>query len=430
MMRSRSRQVWAFVGLGLLLLAGAALVRAALTALPAALIEVALLILAIASTWYAVVHRGALRVAYGFGTAVLIVAAVLVHDDRDARIAGLAAIGLLALAALAARVALRPRLHLPAAEPPRHAVLFFNPLSGGGKALEFDLADEARSRGIQPIELTGDADLVSLVRAAVADGADGLMAAGGDGTQAAVAAIAAEHDIPFACVPAGTRNHFALDLGVDRDDVVGSLDAFVHGGEKVVDLADVNGRVFVNNVSLGLYAEAVARPGYRRRKVATLLAAAPDVLADEPGSATDLTWTGPDGAEQTSAAVILISNNAYRLGLRLGTGTRPRLDDGTLGIAVVGALTVESGDRRLITEWTQPQFVVHADADVPVGIDGESVHMASPIVVRSRPRALRVRISAHHPGASPSSTLPPSPWGLVPALWRVARGRRPATWPT
>ena len=92
--------------------------------------------------------------------------------------------------------------------------------------------------------------------------------AGGDGSQAVVAAIAAELDLPYACVPAGTRNHFALDLGVDRDDVVGALDAFVDGGERVVDLAEVNGRVFVNNVSLGLYAEAVQRERLPRREAA------------------------------------------------------------------------------------------------------------------------------------------------------------------
>ena len=116
------------------------------------------------------------------------------------------------------------------------------------------------------------------MRGAVADGADGLAMAGGDGSQAIVAAIAAELDLPYGCIPAGTRNHFALDLGVDRDDVVGALDSFVDGGERRVDLAEVNGRVFVNNVSLGLYAEAVQRKGYRDAKLKTIL----DTLARRP----------------------------------------------------------------------------------------------------------------------------------------------------
>ena len=83
-------------------------------------------------------------------------------------------------------------------------------------------------------------------------------------------------DLPFACIPAGTRNHFALDLGVDRNDVVGALDAFVNGGERRVDLAEVNGRVFVNNVSLGLYADAVQREGYRDAKLHTVLDTVPE----------------------------------------------------------------------------------------------------------------------------------------------------------
>ena len=102
-------------------------------------------------------------------------------------------------------------------------VLFLNPKSGGGKAERFSVAAEARARGMQPIELGRGDDLERLVREAVAGGADGLAMAGGDGSQAVVAAIAAELDLPYACVPAGTRDHFALDLGVDRDDVVGAL---------------------------------------------------------------------------------------------------------------------------------------------------------------------------------------------------------------
>ena len=181
------------------------------------------------------------------------------------------------MALAAARATLAVHVDLPSASAPRRPVLFFNPRSGGGKAERFSLAAEARARGIEPIELKPGDDLETLVREAVARGADALAMAGGDGSQAIVAAIAAELGLPYACVPAGTRNHFALDLGVDRDDVVGALDAFVDGGERTVDLAEVNGRVFVNNVSLGLYAEAVQRTGYRDAKLRTLLDTVPDV---------------------------------------------------------------------------------------------------------------------------------------------------------
>ena len=237
------------------------------------------------------------------------------------------------LAALAAaRLAFRVHVHWPPVERPSHPVLFYNPLSGGGKAERFHLADEARARGIEPIELRRGDDLEELVRAAVKQGADGLAMAGGDGSQAIVAMIAAELDLPYACIPAGTRNHFALDLGVDRNDVVGALEAFVNGGERRVDLAEVNGHVFVNNVSLGLYAEAVQRPGYREAKLHTLLETVPGALGPDAEPPT-LRWDGPGGAE--SAVAILVSNNPYRLGRALGSGTRPRLDRATLGITVL-----------------------------------------------------------------------------------------------
>ena len=141
---------------------------------------------------------------------------------------------------------------------------------------------------------------------------------------------------PYACIPAGTRNHFALDLGVDREDVVGALEAFVDGGERRVDLAEVNGRVFVNNVSLGLYAEAVQREGYREAKLRTILDTLPEVLGPE-GEGLDLRWTGPGGHEHSSGAAILVSNNRYRLGRAVGSGTRPRIDDGLLGVTVASA---------------------------------------------------------------------------------------------
>ena len=160
--------------------------------------------------------------------------------------------------------------------------------------------------------------------------------AGGDGSQAIVAAIAAELGLPYACVPAGTRNHFALDLGVDRDDVVGALDAFVDGGERTVDLAEVNGRVFVNNVSLGLYAEAVQHEGYRDAKLRTLLDTVPDVLGPDGGE-LDLRWTRPGrpGAPRGRGGARL-QQRATASAAPSAPGTRPRIDDGLLGITVVG----------------------------------------------------------------------------------------------
>ena len=314
----------------------------------------------------------------------------------------------------------------PSASAPRRPVLFFNPRSGGGKAERFTLADEARARGIEPIELKPGEDLETLVRGAVERGADALAMAGGDGSQAIVAAIAAERGLPYACVPAGTRNHFALDLGVDRDDVVGALDAFVDGGERTVDLAEVNGRVFVNNVSLGLYAEAVQREGYRDAKLRTLLDTVPDVLGPGGGE-LDLRWTGPGGHAHHAGAMVLVSNNRYRLGRAVGSGTRPRIDDGLLGITVVGEPSGRGEGGRSLQrpwrEWSAPGFEVDADRPVPAGIDGEALMLDPPLRFRIRPGVLRVRIARKHPGASPSAMAPEGVWAGVVELARIALGR-------
>jgi hypothetical protein len=219
---------------------------------------------------FGLVRRGVVRVVALVVAGMLVLGAVeqLVDSRIEERVV-LAGLVWLAIGAASAAFL----VHVPLRKPvrPRRPVLFLNPRSGGGKAERFKLADEARKRGIEPVELRPGDDLAALVRTAADGGADGRAMAGGDGSQAVVAAIAAERGLPYACIPAGTRNHFALDLGVDRNDVVGALDAFVDGGERVVDLAEVNGRVFVNNVSLGLYATAVQRDGYRAAKLRTLL---------------------------------------------------------------------------------------------------------------------------------------------------------------
>ena len=238
--------------------------------------------------------------------------------------------------------------------------------------------------------------------------------AGGDGSQAIVAAIAAEHGLPYACIPAGTRNHFALDLGVNWDDVVGALEALVDGVERVVDLAEVNGRVFVNNVSLGLYGHAVQHGSYREAKVRTLLDTVPEVVG--PGSKPELRWRDPDGAAHERSMAIVVSNNSYRLEPGMGAGSRPRLDAGVLGLTVLGA----PGDTPVLRTWTRNAFDVDARGPVPAGVDGEALLFDPPLRFRSRPAALRCLIAPHHPGASPSAFAPVGPWAAVRALVGIA----------
>jgi hypothetical protein len=298
---------------------------------PRGLIVLACIAIAIAAAWYGLTRTGGARLL-GSGIALLAVARIvaLLIADGDHLVQAVVIVVALGLMFLATRSAFKIHAPLQPAPDPRHPVLFYNPKSGGGKAEKFHLADEARARGIEPIELKLGTDLEQLVRSAVADGADALAMAGGDGSQAVVAMVAAEKDLPYACIPAGTRNHFALDLGVDRDDVVGALDAFLGGREKRVDLAEVNSGVFVNNVSIGLYAEAVQREGYREAKLRTILDTLPEALGPE-GRGLDLRWTGPEGREHSPGAAILVSNNRYRLGRAVGSGTRPRIDDGCWG---------------------------------------------------------------------------------------------------
>ena len=207
---------------------------------------------------------------------------------------------------------------------PRRAILLMNPKSGGGKVERFDLVGEARRRRIEPVLLEPGDDLRALAHEA-ARSAEVIGMAGGDGSQALVAQVAMEHDLPYVCIPAGTRNHLALDLGLDRDDVVGALDAFIDGGERRIDLAFVNDRIFVNNVSLGIYAEIVQSDAYRDAKLATVETMLPELLGPD-ATPFDLRFRGPDGREQETAQLVLVSNNRYVLDRLGGIGSRPRLD--------------------------------------------------------------------------------------------------------
>jgi diacylglycerol kinase family enzyme len=281
-------------------------------------------------------------------------------------------------------------------------VLLINPRSGNGRAARAALEEHAREQGIEAVVVTPEQRLETLVRDAVAGGADALGMAGGDGSLALVASAALARGIPFICLPAGTRNHFALDLGIDRRDVVGALGAFTDGVERRIDVATVNGRLFLNNVSLGLYGDAVQQPGYRDAKARTLLATAGAVLGSKV-AAPSLRVVGDREDEHGRPAVVLVSNNAYALEPPPVAATRPRLDGAELGIIVLDA---PGGARRPPARaWTAPTLEVHAAAGAQAGLDGEAVKLDPVLRFEIRPSALRVRISSRHPGVSPSGRL-------------------------
>ena len=239
------------------------------------------------------------------------------------------------------------------------------------------------------------------------------------------------------CIPAGTRNRFALDLGIDRDDVVAALDAFGAAVERRIDLAEVNGRIFVNNVSLGVYAKVVQSPEYRDAKRSTTLAMLGDLVG--PGAEPfDLHFVGPDGAQQDGARIIQISNNPYRLTSLKGFGSRARLDTGELGVAAAdirGARDIAAFfasqwlgrlDRfRGWIRWNTDTLTIESGAPVEAGVDGEALLLDPPLTFRSLPGALRVRVATSAPGYSPAALRAPSPWWTVAALVRAAAGARP-----
>jgi diacylglycerol kinase family enzyme len=331
-------------------------------------------------------------------------------------------IGAIALFGLTARYAARHDLErLGAAarrdrtrRPVRKGVLIINPKSGGGKAERWHLPEEALRRGIEPLVLRPGDDLAELAEQAVEDGADVIGMAGGDGSQALVAAVAMRHGVGYVCVPAGTRNHFALDLGLDRKDVLGALDAFTDGVERRIDLACVNERVFVNNASLGLYAQVVQSDAYREGKLRTWRRSLPKMLG--PNRATiDLQFKGPDGNDWTDAAMVVVSNNPYQVRRLGGHGSRYRLDGGRLGIVVtrmrratdLAKLTTlgAAGQHKRyggLRQWSALEFEVRSDAPVAVGLDGEAFLLAPPLRFASLPAALQVRMPRHASGISPA----------------------------
>jgi diacylglycerol kinase family enzyme len=374
------------------------------------LVGLAGLALTLAGAWWALTNKGLVR---GLAAALAVAAPVTVlilYTRARLTWVVLLALGLLALGVAAGRAALRrdaipERMHEHEVPPPRRPYLIMNPRSGGGKVTRFGLKDKAEALGatVALLEGPGTVDVGELARRAVADGADLLGVAGGDGTQALVAGIAAEHGIPLLVISAGTRNHFALDLGLDREDPSRCLDALGDGVELHVDLGFIGDRPFVNNASFGAYAAVVQSPAYRDDKTRTTLDQLPGLLAGHQGPrlvarAGNVTIEGPQA--------VLVSNNVYGMGDIAGLGRRARLDRGNLGVfavtvtsAVQAAGLVRGAQSRGLTRLAGREVVVDADASqIPVGVDGEALVLDTPVRCSVQPAALRVRVPRHRPG--------------------------------
>ena len=398
----------------------------------------------VAAAAFAVTRAGLRRVlAAALAVLALVAAVLLLITGSGALLTILLAVGLVVVGGIATRHALGR--DLPALKssptpgtpvgPATRPVLLMNPKSGGGKVERFNLVEEARRRGIEPVVLAPGDDLLQLAEEAVDGGADVVGMADGDGSQALVATVATRRDVGFVCVPAGTRNHLAMDLGLDRGDVVAALDAFGEAVERRIDLGLVGGRVFVNNATVGLYAKIVQSPAYRDRKIGTALELLPGMLG--PNAVPfDLRFTGPDGTEHASAHLVLVSNDRYELGSGEGFGSRRHMDTGALGI-VVATFRSSSELARMVesaasgrtwrppgwVEWADDSFRLQSAQPVEIGIDGEAMLLDPPIEFRTLPGALRVRIPLQAPGYSPAAAAPPKGWSAVTALLQTAAGR-------
>ncbi|WP_367325541.1 diacylglycerol kinase family protein [Streptomyces sp. HUAS ZL42] len=404
------------------------------------------LALTVAGVWWMLTHTGWIRVL----AVLLVVAAPLtvlvLYAIADLLWVVLVSLGLWALAVSAGRAALvedtSPGMPERSVNRAEHPFLIMNPRSGGGKVEKFQLVERARALGAEVVVLdpAHRQDVAELAHRAVRRGADLLGVAGGDGTQALVAGVAAEHDVPFMVISAGTRNHFAMDLGLDRQDPSTCLEALTDGVELRIDLGYLHagrsadpsaGRVFVNNASFGVYAAVVQSPAYRDDKARTILEMLPDLLTHQSGARLSVR-TGALTLDAPQA--VLVSNNPYRPGDSAGLGRRERLDSGDLGVlgvevgsaAQATQLLLRGRQGRGLTAVTAREVVVDADArEIPVGVDGEALLLPTPVRCRLAAGALRVRVPRRRPGVPHSA--PPMDWHRVRRLaltmGRVAAGR-------
>jgi diacylglycerol kinase family enzyme len=386
----------------------------------------------LAAAFFFLSRRGVLR---WLSLAVFIltpIAVIVVFAFRNLLWVAVVAAAVWLLASMTARLALA-RDHTdwrmpehPAEPPARHPYLIMNPKSGGGKVEKFDLRRKAEDLGAEVFVIDGPepVDVAQVARQAVAGGADLLGVAGGDGTQALVAGIAAEHGIPFVVISAGTRNHFALDLGLDRTDPSACLGALSDGVELRVDLGMINGQVFVNNASFGAYAEIVETPAYRGDKLNTTLNMLPDLLQGHRGARLS---AQVDGTEIRTPQALLVANNPYGTGDIAGLSRRARLDRGLLGVTGVKvrnagqAVDLLRGRRAVgLNVLTAKQIEVTADAaQIPVGVDGEAVSMPTPVVCTISSRALRVWVPRDRPGVT--APKPPINWARLRHLAGLRR---------
>jgi diacylglycerol kinase family enzyme len=250
----------------------------------------------------------------------------------------------------------------------------------------------------------------AVAEAAAAPEFDAVIVAGGDGTVNAAASAMAGGEKPLGVVPLGTLNHFARDVGLPADPEA-ALAALSAGAWRQVDVGEVNGRVFVNNCSIGLYPEAVRRREDRReegeRKWPAMMRAVRDSLRRPP--VLRLTLRTDDRTLRVATPLLVVGNNRYETDL-LRLGRRAALDEGVLW-AYLTRSTGVSGFLRLalralagrleespeLESLCAPRLRVEdrrRHRAMQVAVDGELADVKPPLLLRSRPRCLRVLVPA------------------------------------
>jgi diacylglycerol kinase family enzyme len=310
------------------------------------------------------------------------------------------------------------------------ANLILNPAAGSAAALLGSLTRAARERGIRVRVLEPGEDARHAALEAADDDAESLTVAGGDGSVAAVAGVAVERRLPLVVVPLGTLNHFARDLGLDLARPLHALDAFASDHhERRVDVGRINGRPFINNVSLGVYAEMLGDPEYRDDKLGVAQAKLQAIFSD-PELRRALRITPPDEAPLESVVAVVVSNNPYEFARWDRLGQRHRLDTGTLQVSVLDASTLDELERLLagtllgavefrpaLRHWTSERLEMGVLGErVRAGVDGEPITFDAPLRFSVDPGALRVLVPEDLPA---ERQVPP-----LEAGWRAARTLR------
>ena len=310
------------------------------------------------------------------------------------------------------------------------AYLILNAAAGSPADLLRRLTRAASERGIRVRILQPGEEVRQAAIEAADEGAESLAIAGGDGSVAAVAGVAVECGLPLVVVPTGTLNHFARDLGLDLARPLRALDAFAADHhERRVDVGRINGRPFINNVSLGVYAEMLGDPLYRGDKLRVAQTKLQAVFSD-PELRRALRITPPDQIPLESVVAAVVSNNPYEFARWDRFGHRHRLDTGKLQISVLDASTLDDLERLLagtllgaleirpaLRPWTSRRLEIGAPGEVVrAGVDGEPVTLEAPLRFSVDPGALRVLVPE---GSLTSRQVPP-----LEAGWQAARTLR------